>query len=305
MTIPHLLIFGLGYSGRAVARAAVARGIAVTATSRTPGQTAPEPGVTLLAFDRAGPVIAQATHLLATAPPPGDGGAGEGVDPVLAAYGTEIAAASPGLRWAGYLSTTGVYGDQGGGWVDEATPVAPGQPRSHRRRAAGHAWAALGDRLAVDLFRVAGIYGPGRSVLDELRAGRGRRIIKPGHPFCRIHRDDLAAAVLAAIRQASPPGVRVFNLADDEPAEAAAVVEEAARLLGIAPPPPVPFAEAQAGMSAMAQSFWQESRRVAAAGTQAALGIAWRYPTYREGLRAILQAELEHGAPEQRDIGRA
>lgn len=287
----HLLIFGLGYTGAAVARAALAEGISVAATTRDPAR-APLPGLRLVAFADAAAEIARATHLLATAPP--DQGA-DGVDPVLAAHGAAIAAA-PLLRWAGYYSTIGVYGDRDGGWVDEATPPAPAQDRSRRRLAAELAWSALAGRIAVDLFRIGGIYGPGRSPLDDLRAGRARRIIRPGHVFSRIHRDDIAAATLAAMRTASARGVRVLNLADDEPAESAAVVEEAARLLGLPSPPAVPFAAIEGTMSPMARSFWQENRRVASARTQAMLGLAWRYPSYREGLRAILTAERQHDA---------
>lgn len=295
MTTRHLLIFGLGYTGTAVARVALAAGFAVSATSRGAQGVVPPAGVRMLPFDAAGPAIAAATHLLATVPPPGDGAAGAGVDPVLDAYDAAIAAA-PRLRWVGYCSTTGVYGDHGGGWVDEATPPAPVQVRSRRRLAAEQGWAAPARRVAVDLFRIAAIYGPGRSALDDLRAGRARRIVKPGHRFCRIHGDDIAAAMLAAMQQDRGPGLRVLNLADDEPAEAAAVVEEAARLLGIPPPPAVPYEQAAPQLSPMARSFWQESRLVASARTQAVLGLTWRYPNYREGLRAIFAAEREHGA---------
>ena len=289
MNDSHLLIFGLGYTGAAVARAALAAGMSVTATTRDAAR-APAPGVRLVAFADAAAAIARATHLLATAPPDEDV---DGADPVLAAHGPAIAAA-PRLRWAGYYSTTGVYGDRAGGWVDEATPPAPTQPRSRRRLAAEQAWAALAGRIAVDLFRIAGIYGPGRSVLDDLRAGRARRILRPGHMFSRIHRDDIAAATLAAMRTAADRGVRVLNLADDEPSESAAVVEEAARLLGLPPPPAVPYAAIEPQMRPMARSFWQENRRVASARTQAMLGLRWRYPSYREGLHAILAAEREH-----------
>jgi nucleoside-diphosphate-sugar epimerase len=291
----HLLIFGLGYTGRAVAEAALAAGFAVAATHRAALSADWPAGVRAVVFAQAGPVLAGATHMLSTVPPPGDGGEGEDADPVLAAYASAIRGA-PRLRWAGYLSSIGVYGDRGGGWVDEATPPAPGQERSRRRLAAERAWAALGDRLAVDLFRVAGIYGPGRSALEEVRSGRARRVVRPGHAFSRIHRDDIALAVLAAMGQSRGSGARVLNLADDEPAEPASVIEEAARLLGLPPPPAMPFAEAEPAMSPMARSFWQESRRVRAAGTQAALGIAWRHRTYREGLRAILAAEQGDGA---------
>ncbi len=295
MTQLHLIVFGLGYTGTATARAAVAAGLRVTIVTRDPTAAPVLSGVSVVAFADAAAMLADATHLLATAPPPGDGGAGDGVDPVLHAHAAAILAA-PRLRWLGYLSTTGVYGDRGGGWVYEMTPPAPGQERSRRRLAAEQAWAAFADTRAVDLFRLAGIYGPGRSALDDLRAGRARRITKPGHAFGRIHREDIAAAILAAVGQTLPPGARVLNLNDDEPAEASLVVEEAARLLGMEPPPAVPFAEAEATMSPMGRSFWAESRRVSSAGTQTALGLRWRYPTFREGLRAILAEERGDGS---------
>ena len=225
-----------------------------------------------------------ATHLVATAAP-GDAG-----DPVLARQAAAIAAA-PCLRWVGYMSTTGVYGDRGGGWVDEATEPAPSSERGRRRVAAEQAWAAVRPDVAVDVLRLAGIYGPGRSVFDDLRAGRARRVAKPGHAFGRIHRDDIAGALLAAMVQDRPPGLRVLNGADDEPAASADVIAEAARLLGLPPPPLVPFADVEAGMSPMARSFWADDRKVRSAKTQEWLGRRWLYPTYREGLRAILAAE--------------
>ncbi len=277
----HLVVFGLGYSGTAVARAAVAAGVRVTVVSRRE-DAVPPPGTALAGF--AAPLLADATHLLATAAPEEVG------DPVLARHAAAIAAA-PALCWVGVLSSTGVYGDHGGGWVDEATPPAPRSERARRRVAAEAAWAAAGAGRAVDLLRLAGIYGPGRSVFDDLRAGRARRVSKPGHAFGRIHRDDIAGAVLAAVLQDPVPGVRVLNLADDEPAESAVVIAEAARLLGLPPPPLMPFAEAAAGMSPLARSFWADNRKVASRNTQRVLGRAWRYPTYREGLRGILAEE--------------
>lgn len=277
----HLVIFGLGYSGAEVARQAVGRGVRVSATSREPRRVAAPHGVGMLAFGAALPE--GVTHVLATAPPDQAG------DPVLRHYGTALAA-STSLRWAGYLSTTGVYGDRGGAWVDEGSAVAPGQDRSRRRVAAEQAWAGLAGQVAVDLFRVAGIYGPGRSALDEVRAGRARRVVKPGHAFGRVHVADIAGAVLAAAMQPVPAGVRVLHLADDVPAESAEVVAEAAQLLGVAAPPEMPFEQALAGMSEMARSFWAENRRVASVRTQEMLGYRWRYPSYREGLRAILAA---------------
>ena len=178
----------------AIARAAATAGWRVIGTSRTPDRIVPPPGIEIAPFMQAD--LAGVTHLLATAAPDTNG------DPVLHAHGAAIRAAT-GLRWAGYLSTTGVYGDRAGGWVDEATPVAPSSARGARRVAAEQQWAALGDRLAVDLFRLAGIYGPGRSALDDVRAGAARRIDKPGHAFGRIHRDDIAGAVLAAMERTS------------------------------------------------------------------------------------------------------
>ena len=287
----RLVVAGLGYAGAAAAREAAGAGWRVVGTARDPARASAPPGVEVLPFEEAGPAIAAATHLLATAAP------GEGAgDPVLAAHGEAIRAA-PDLRWIGYVSTTGVYGDHGGGWVEETTPPTPMQDRTRRRVAAEGQWAAFADRLPVDLFRSGGIYGPGRSVFDELREGTARRTVKPGHAFSRVHRDDIALAVLAAMRQERAPGLRVLHLVDDEPAESAAVVEAAARLLGVEPPPAVSIEEAWPRMSPMARSFWGENRRVANAATKAALGIAWRCPTWREGLAAILREERAEGAP--------
>ena len=277
---PHLLIFGLGYAGRAIAKEAVAAGWQVSATYRS--EARPEPGVTLLPFAQAQPAIAQASHILTSAAPDEQG------DPVLARYGAALRAA-PAI-WLGYLSTTGIYGDAQGGWVDETTPPNPGSARARRRIAAEQGWADLGKPLAI--FRLAGIYGPGRSMLDDLRAGQGRHVIKPGHMFGRIHREDIGLGVAAAIRQGA---TGIFNFADDEPAAPTDVVQEAARLLGIAPPPPVPFEEAVKTMSPMARSFWAENRKVRAEATKSGLNLAWRYPTYREGLAAILAEERAHG----------
>jgi nucleoside-diphosphate-sugar epimerase len=274
----HLLVFGLGYSGSAVAQLALTKGVRVSATSRDPSRVAAPEGVAMLRFGTKLPD--GVTHVLATAAPD------EAGDPVLATYGPALAACAT-LRWAGYLSTTGVYGDRGGGWVDETTPVAPGQGRSARRVAAEQGWAGLAGRVAVDLFRVAGIYGPGRSAFEDIRAGRARRVVKPGHAFGRIHVEDIAGAVLAAMGQTLAPGVRVLHLADDAPAESATVIEEAARLLGAELPPAVAFEDALAGMSPMARSFWAENRKVSSARTQEVLGYRWRYPSYREGLKAI------------------
>ena len=279
-----LIIAGLGYAGRAVAEAAAANGWRVIGTSRQPEAVKAPPGVEVISFDAAGPAFAAASHWLITTPPD------EAGDPVLRRHAAALA--SGNQRWIGYLSTTGVYGDRGGGTVDEATAPAPDQPRSQRRLAAEEAWrAARPAHAALDLCRVGGIYGPGRAPFAELRAGIARRVVKPGHSFSRIHRDDIAHAIMAAISTPPEPGCRVLNFVADEPADSAAVMAEAARLLGMPPPPVVPFEEARAAMSPMALSFWSENRRVANAATKAALGIEWRYPSYREGLAASLAEE--------------
>lgn len=276
----NLLIFGFGYSGRAIARAAVRAGWRVSATTRA--EVKPEPGVDLVTFSQAELALRRATHVVSTAAP------NEAGDPVLAAYGT-VLSSLPDL-WLGYLSTTGVYGDAKGAWVEESTPPNPGLERTRRRVVAELAWAELANPLAV--FRLAGIYGPGRSMLDDLRTQQARHIVKPDQLFGRIHRDDIALMVLAAATQKAKG---IFNGVDDEPAAPADVVCEAARLLGVPPPPPVLFEQAALSMSPMARSFWAENRRVSAAQTKSELALSWRYPTYREGLAAILAEEQAQG----------
>jgi len=289
----RLLIFGLGYSGRAIAAAARLAGFGVRGTSRHPADDE-------VPFNQAEAAIAAATHIVTTIAPDADG------DPVLARYARAIRAA-PDLRWCGYLSSTVVYGNRDGGWVDEDTPPAPTQNRGTRRVEAERGWrglplpdpaapgrdqqAASRMPIRIDIFRLAGIYGPGRSAFDDLLAGRARRMVKPGHQFGRIHRDDIARAVVTAMTQDRPSGPRILNLADDHPSENAAVVAEAAALLGIAPPPEIAFADALPAMSPMARSFWEENRKVASRKTQDSLGLRWLYPSYREGLRAILAKE--------------
>jgi nucleoside-diphosphate-sugar epimerase len=280
--VPDLLIFGLGYSGSAIAHAAREAGFRVRWTVRA---TATQEGE--IPFAAAAPAIAPATHILSTIPPDASG------DPVMALYARDIAAA-PSLRWAGYLSSTVVYGDRGGDWVDEDTPPAPSQPRGHHRLAAEQAWACLPPRITVDLFRLAGIYGPGRSAIEALLQGRARIIAKPGHEFGRIHRDDIAQAVIAAMQRHPSGGGRVFNLADDQPAENGMVIREAARLLGVPPPPAIPFETALQTMSPLARSFWMENRKVSSTKTKAALRISWRYPTFQDGLAAILTEQRRH-----------
>jgi nucleoside-diphosphate-sugar epimerase len=284
----RLLVFGLGYVGCAVADAAAVAGLAVMGTTRSAAESS-NGAVTSIDFTDAASALAQATHVLSTVPPDASG------DPALSRHGNALAAAK-NLRWIGYLSTTGVYGDRGGAWVDEETVPAPISARSRWRLAAEDDWRRLADRCAVDIFRLAGIYGPGRSALDDLRVGKARLVVKPGHAFGRIHRDDIVRAVLAAMNQERPSGARILNLADDEPAESADVVTEAARLLDVPPPPAVPFERMIDAMSPMARSFWAEYRKVSSRRTQQALGLRWLHPTYREGLRAVLAEERAQGA---------
>jgi nucleoside-diphosphate-sugar epimerase len=286
MTGPHLFCFGLGYTARALARRLTAEGWTVAGTTRGDAPT----GGDASRFDRDHPLPAAAlagvTHILASVPPDAAG------DPVLDLCGAAIAAMT-GLRWLGYLSTTGVYGDRGGGWVDEGAALRPNGARGRRRVAAERGWRELWQRhgTPVHVFRLAGIYGPGRSPFDALRAGTARRIDRPGHLFSRIHVAD-AAAVLAASIARPRPGA-VYNLCDDMPAAPADVVAGAAELLGVPPPPLVPLEAA--GLSPMARSFWDDDKRVSNARIKAELGVRLLYPDYRAGLRAILAAEASSG----------
>jgi nucleoside-diphosphate-sugar epimerase len=282
----RLLCVGLGYTASALAGRLRDRGFAVAGTSRGPGGAAAlhARGIDGIVFDGASRsedlarAISGATHLLVSAPPDASG------DPLLARHGDDIGRA-PGLVWIGYLSTIGVYGDRAGAWVDETTVPAPGSDRSRRRLAAEQAWFSLGQRHGkrVEVFRLPGIYGPGRSAIEGLRAGTARRLVKPGQVFNRMHVDDIAAALEAALRL--PHRHALYNLADDEPAPPEDVVTFAAELLGIIPPPLEPFDPAR--LSPMAASFYAETKRVSNARMKAALGVTLRFPTYREGLRAI------------------
>jgi len=196
-------------------------------------------------------------------------------------------ASARALRWLGYLSSTGVYGDRHGEWVDETTVPDPSNPRSARRLAAEIAWQVLAARTGAPLhiFRIAGIYGPGRNPLEALRAGRARRFDKPGQIFSRIHVDDLAHVLAASIAKPSPGAI--YNVCDDEPAAQADVIAYGAELLGLPPPPLEPYAAAEPSLSEMARSFYRESKRVRNDRMKRELDITLAYPTYREGLRAL------------------
>lgn len=283
----ELLIVGNGYTGTAIGALAARVGWRVRRTTRRPIALPHGSDVELVPFDDSA-AFSSTTHLLVTAPPSPQG------DPVWAAHSRALRAAR--LDWVGYISTTGVYGDRAGGWVDEGSAPHPGQARSRQRLEAERQWESLAPGVAVDLLRTGGIYGPGRSALDDVRSGAARRVMKPGHSFSRIHVHDIARAVLAAAGRPRPPGGRILHLVDDLPAEQADVTAEAARLLGVAAPPAIPFAQALTEMSEMGRSFWAENRRISCVRTKAALGIDWVYPSYREGLAGILAEERAQGS---------
>jgi len=283
-----LFVFGLGFTGERFAERMRADGwtVAGTATSEEKAEALCAGGFGAQRYDGTAKLadpdpLLSATHVLSTVPPGEDG------DPVLRHHFDDIAD-GPDIEWIGYLSTTGVYGDTNGGWVDESAPLKATTERAIRRVAAEAQWHDLWweQGQPVHVFRLAGIYGPGRSAIDQLQGGRAKRIYKAGHAFSRIHVDDIVT-VLAASVAAPDPGT-VYNVCDDLPAGPDEVVAYAADLLGVEPPPLVPYHEAEADMSAMARSFWQDNRRVRNARIKDALGVRLRYPSYREGLRAIL-----------------
>jgi nucleoside-diphosphate-sugar epimerase len=252
----------------------------------------PNPRVELIAFDGtiATPelvaCVEESDALLISAPP------AESRDPVLKCLGDVIARGR--VRAIVYLSTIGIYGDSGGAWVDEESPPKPGSKRSIARLAAEAAWRRLGaeNGKAVAVLRLAGIYGPGRNALATVADGTARRIVKPGQVFNRIHVTDIAQAIDACFAQAA---AGVFNLADDEPAPPQDVIAFAAELMGQPPPPEIPFDDARASMSAMAQSFYGENRRVRNDKLKQTLGVRLAYPTYREGLRALFGKRMTNG----------
>ncbi|MBW8816226.1 MAG: SDR family oxidoreductase [Caulobacterales bacterium] len=283
----RLFLFGYGFSGRALARRLAAKGWQVAATHRDvegAGRIAADGAQPVDLADRAALVraLAQTQALLVTAPPGPDG------CPGLNALVGPMAEAGAFPDWTGYLSTTGVYGDRHGGWVTEQSRLAAQSIEGARRVGAERDWLEVGRGmgLTVAIFRLPGIYGPGRSAFDRLRAGRAQRIAAPGQVFSRIHVDDLATGLEASIGRPRAGGV--YNLCDDEPAPNSEVIAYAAQLLGMAPPPEIPLAEA--GLSGPALRFYAESKRVSNARAKAELGWRPAYPTYREGLAAVLAA---------------
>ena len=281
--MPRLFCLGLGYTALALARRLRPQGWAIGGTCREPDKAATlrAGGIDAIVDpDDARRLIAMATHLLASIPPDADG------DPALALWGPAIAR-HPGLAWVGYLSTTGVYGDRDGDWVDETAPLAPTGERGQRRVEAEAAWSALLPGVPVHIFRLAGIYGPGRSALDTVRAGRAQRVVKRGQVFSRVHVDDIAQVLAASIARPRPGAV--YNVCDDNPAPPDEVIAYACELLGVAPPPAVPFE--QADLSEMARSFYADNKRVSNRLIKTELGVDLVYPDYRAGLRALLEQE--------------
>lgn len=274
-----LLILGFGYSARVLAKQVLAQGWRVIGTTRDAARAAEIRALgaeaVLLPADLR-PVLAQASHILASAAPDGAG------DPFLLAN-PEILDARP--EWLGYLSTTGVYGDHAGAWVDEDTPLTPSTTRGQWRVQAEAAWRAT--KLPLHIFRLAGIYGPGRGPFQKVKDGSARRIIKEGQVFSRIHVEDIATAVWASMTHPHPG--RVYNLCDNDPAPPEDVLAYAAHLLGLPPPPAIAYDAAE--MTPMARSFYAESKRVRNLRLTQELGVALRYPSYREGLEALLALE--------------
>ncbi|MDP2086183.1 MAG: SDR family oxidoreductase [Gemmobacter sp.] len=275
-----LLSLGHGYCAQALARVLIAQGWRVIGTTRDPdrARAMDAEGVEPLLWpvESLAPTLAAATHVLQSMAPGATG------DPVLARHAAELAEARP--AWVGYLSTTGVYGDHLGGWVDEAAPLAPTTARGQARVDAEAAWQALG--LPLHIFRLAGIYGPGRGPFEKVRNGTARRIIKPGQVFSRIHVEDIAQVLAASIARPDPGAV--YNVCDDDPAPPEDVLAHAAELLGLPPPPAEDWKTAD--MTPMARSFYAESKRVRNDRIKRDLGVRLLYPDYRSGLRALLAA---------------
>lgn len=281
----HLFCFGFGYSAIELARQLPRDEWRITGTRRSEEGCASirAQGYEAVLFDGETPMDASVldgvTHVVQSIAPGKDG------DPVLRLHGHDLAARADRIAWFAYLSTTGVYGDRDGGWVDENSPLEPSTSRGEARLEAEAGWLGMREAfgLAVHLFRLAGIYGPGRSQIESLRNGTAKRIVKPGQVFSRIHVEDIAGILRASMEHPNPG--TAYNVCDDEPAPPQDVVKWAAELIGVEPPPEVAFEDAD--LSPMAKSFYAESKRVSNARVKEELGYRFRYPTFREGLKAL------------------
>ena len=283
----HLFCFGLGYTAERLAGRLRTAGWTVTGTVRTAERRSAlqRQGIDVCLFEpdlpleSPGRIFSNVTHLLVSIPP-GDAG-----DPALLAHGADLRAAAA-LAWAGYLSTPAVYGDRAGGRAGEDDRPTPGSARGHRRLAAELAWAALFRQkpTALQIFRLAGIYGPGRNAIDQVVAGTARIIEKPGQIFNRIHVDDIGSILIASMTRPDPG--RIYNVADNEACASGEVIRFACALLGVEPPQAVPFEAA--ALSPMARSFYSECKKLDTRRIRQELGVCLRYPTYREGLTTLL-----------------
>jgi len=283
-----LLSFGHGYSAQALGRLLQPQGWRVIGTTRSEDRTEAFTNAGIEPYIWPGADMTQAlddaTHLLISTAPTDDG------DPVLAEMRDEIAKRAGQFSWVGYLSTTGVYGDHQGGWVDETTPLTPSTKRGIARMKAEAEWSAI-DGLPLHIFRLAGIYGPGRGPFAKVRNGTARRIIKQGQVFSRTHVEDIARVLAASIQQ--PNAGAIYNVCDNDPAPPEDVIAYAAELLGM----PIPTAEdfATADMTPMARSFYAESKKVSNERIKTELGVNLLYPDYRTGLNALFTAEMSDG----------
>ena len=275
----HLLCFGFGFSANALASKLDPKKWHITGTSRSKEGAAAirAQGFEGAVFSELKSIPNTVTHILSSVPYDANG------DAVLQNFHHDLKDRADGFEWVGYLSTTGVYGDCGGAWVDEDSDLKPNTRRGLHRVIAEMAWGS-NENLPLHIFRLAGIYGPGRNAFETLKSGKAQRVIKQGQVFSRIHVEDIAGVLLASINQPNPG--RIYNLADDEPCPPQGVIAYAAELMGIEPPPEIKFEDAK--LSAMAKSFYADSKRVSNARIKNELGYVLKYPNYRAGLKALL-----------------
>jgi len=287
--MPHLFCFGLGYTATALGTVLLQKGWQVSGTCQSEDKQGEltKLGYEAVIFDgnshneKVAALLNSATHILQSIAPDAQG------DPVLRVFAEEMRACAAQIQWLGYLSTTAVYGDRQGGWVDETSELMPQMPRGIWRAQTEQHWRHLMSEsgLPVHIFRLAGIYGPGRNQLKKLKAKKARRIVRKGQLFSRIHVEDIAQTLLASIHQPNPGAI--YNVCDNEAAAPQDVIEYAAQLLDIEPPPAEAFDEAE--MSEMARSFYSESKKVSNRKIKAELGVDLKYPTYREGMRSLVE----------------
>ena len=275
----HLLCFGFGFSAKALSQRLDRSEWRITGSSRSAegAEAIQALGFDGIIFDELKSIPESVTHIVSSVPPSDQG------DPILLRFGGELAKRAKYLDWVGYLSTTGVYGDSGGAMVNEDSDLQPNTDRGYRRVSAEAAWADI-PNLPLHIFRLAGIYGPGRNALESVKSGKAQRVIKAGQIFSRIHVEDIAGVLLASIKNPNPG--RIYNLADDEACPPQDVIAYAAELLGVAPPPEIAFENAK--LSVMAKSFYADSKRVSNARIKSELGYELRFPNYRIGLQSLL-----------------